>query len=68
MTKKMKVKEKKVKGESFFKGVRNEMKQVKWPTAKEVIKYSIATILLAVFVMLFFLLLEFILSAIKGVF
>ncbi len=62
-----KEKKNKVKKESFIKGVGKEMKQMKWPTAKEVIKYSIATILLAVFVMLFFMLLDLILSAIKGV-
>lgn len=67
MTKEKEIKVKKEKKESFFKGVRNEMKQVKWPTAKEVIKFSFATIFLAVFVMVFFMALDALLSAIKGV-
>lgn len=52
--------------EGYFKGVKKELKLVKWPTWKEVLKYTIATILFCVIVCAFFLLLTFILSLIKG--
>ena len=51
---------KKVKKESFLKQVRNEMKLVKWPTWKDVLKNTIATLVLVIIVVLFFLLLNFI--------
>ena len=57
---------KKVKNESYLKSVRNEMKLVKWPTGKEVLKNTIATVVLIIIVVLFFLLLNFGLSFIKG--
>jgi preprotein translocase SecE subunit len=66
--KKKKVEKKKVKKEPFLKSVKNEMKLVKWPTWKEVLKNTIATLVLVVVVVLFFLLLNFILSYVKGVF
>ena len=59
---------KKVKKEPFLKQVRNEMKLVKWPTWKEVLKNTIATIVLVIIVVVFFLLLNFALSYVKGVF
>ena len=61
-----KVTDKKVKKEPYLKSVRNEMKLVKWPTWKEVLKYTIATVVLCLVVCVFFLLLNFILSYIKG--
>ena len=61
-----KVANKKVQKEPYLKSVRNEMKLVKWPTWKEVLKYTIATVVLCLIVCLFFLLLNFILSFIKG--
>ncbi len=64
--KEKKTPKKKVKKEGFLKSVRNEMKLVKWPTWKEVIKNTIATIVLIVVVVLFFLLLNASLSFIKG--
>lgn len=57
---------KKVKSESYFKGVKKEMALVKWPTWKEVIKNTIATIVLCVIVCGFFILLNLLLSFIKG--
>ena len=63
-----KVAKKKVKKEPFLKAVRNEMKLVKWPTWKEVLKNTIATVVLVIIVVVFFLLLNFGLSFIKGVF
>ena len=56
----------KVKKEGYLKSVRNEMKLVKWPTGKEVLKNTIATVVLVVIVVVFFLLLNFALSFIKG--
>lgn len=56
----------KVKKESYLKGVRKEMKLVKWPTFKEVIKYTIATVVMCLIVCGFFLLLNLLLSLIKG--
>ena len=61
-------KKEKVKKESFLKGVREEMKKVTWPKGKDIIKYSIATISLAVFLIAFFALLNLALSFIKGLF
>lgn len=38
------VKEEKKKKEGYFKSVRKELKQVTWPSKKEMLKYSVATI------------------------
>ena len=67
-TKKNKTKNEKskVKKENYFKGVIKEMKLVKWPTFKDVVKYTIATLILCVIVCGFFLLLNLLLSLIKG--
>lgn len=56
----------KVKKENYFKGVIKEMKLVKWPTPKEALKYTIATLVLCVIICGFFLLLNLLLSIIKG--
>lgn len=42
----------------FFIGLKNEMKKVKWPNKKEMIKYSVATILFILFFALFFYLFD----------
>ena len=42
------------------------MKLVKWPTFKEVIKYTIATVIMCLVVCGFFLLLNLLLSLVKG--
>lgn len=52
--------------ESYLKGVKKEMKLVKWPTFKEVIKYTIATVIMCLVVCGFFLLLNLLLSLVKG--
>lgn len=52
--------------ESYLKGVKKEMSLVKWPTFKEIIKYTIATIIMCIVICGFFLLLNLILSLIKG--
>lgn len=59
-------KKNKVAKEGYLKGVKKELQLVKWPTWKEVLKYTIATILFCVIVCAFFLLLTFVLSIIKG--
>ena len=56
----------KVKKENYFKGVAKEMKLVKWPTFKDVVKYTVATLILCIIVCGFFLLLNLLLSIIKG--
>lgn len=58
---------KKVKKEGLVKGVRKEIKLVKWPEKNDVFKYTISTIVFCVFVALFFVILTYILSLVKGV-
>ena len=58
----------KTKKESYFSKLRKELKQVKWPTFKEVFKYSIATIVFVIFICLFFIVLNLIMSFVKGMF
>ena len=61
------LKEKVVK-ESFAAGVKSELSKVKWPTKHEVIKYTIATLVFIVVLVLFFVLLSLLMSVIKGAF
>lgn len=75
MTKKVKEnkkekKNKKVKApkENYFVAVRNELGKVKWPTKKEVFKYTVATIIFIVVLVVFFILLSMLMSFIKGAF
>ena len=56
-------KESKIK--NWFKGVVSEFKKVRWPNKKEMIKYSIATIVFIIFFALFFYLIEVIIYFIK---
>ena len=56
------------KKEGFFKGIKLELKKVTWPSKKEVLKYSIATLIFCIVVMAFFQLLDLGLSVVKGVF
>lgn len=53
---------------SLFKGVKLELKKVTWPSKKDVIKYSAATLVFCIVVMAFFQILNLGLSVIKGVF
>ena len=66
MAKKEKVK--KEKKETFFKGVRAEMKKVHLATAKDTIKYSLTTIFLILFTVGFFQLINLLASFIKEMF
>lgn len=52
----------------FFVNVKKEMKKVRWPKKKETIKFSTTTILIIVFFMLYFTLIDGILSGLMKVF
>ncbi len=56
----------KIKKDGFLKRIKNEMKLVKWPEVKDVVKFTIATIIFCLLISAFFLLLDFALSIIKG--
>ena len=56
----------KIKKENYFKSVKKEMKLVKWPTWKEVIKNTITTLGMIVIICGFFSLLNLLLAVIKG--
>lgn len=60
-----KVEKKKEKQESFFTGVRKEMKKVRWPLKKEMVKYSVATLSFIIFFALFFGLADLIIAGVK---
>ena len=57
---------KKTKKENYFKSVKKEMALVKWPEFKDIIKYTVATIVFCAVICGFFLLLNLLLSVIKG--
>ena len=67
-TNKNKVDKKKVQKEGFFKGIKKELKMVKWPSFKEILKYTIATIIFCVILVAFFEILNIIMAYVKGVF
>lgn len=52
--------------DGYFKQVRKEMKLVKWPSAKEVLKYTVSTIIFCAFLCLIFIALNLIMSLIRG--
>ena len=52
----------------YFVNVKKEMKKVRWPKKKEMIKFSVATISVLCFFMLFFSCADGILGAIVKVF
>ena len=54
--------------EGLWTGVKKELKLVKWPSAKEIIKYTIATIVFCIILVLFFELLNVIMAFVKGLF
>lgn len=59
-------KEKKGPKESYFKKVNKELKLVKWPEGKDVLKYTISTICFCIILCGLFMLLNLILSVVKG--
>lgn len=63
--KKKETKNPEVKKESWWHGVKSEFKKVRWPSKKEMIKYSVATIVFVVFFALFFYLIELVVYFLK---
>lgn len=62
------VKSKKTKSvkKGYLKGVKSELKKVKWPDKKHMIKYTISTLAFIILFALFFFGIEVIFSFIKG--
>ena len=60
--KEVKVEEKK----TYFGQIKEEMKKVKWPTKKEMIKYSISTLWVGILFALYFFGIESLFAFIKG--
>jgi len=56
------------KKEKFLVGIKKELKQVKWPTVKEILKYTLATIIFCVVFVAFFEALNIIMAYVKGLF
>ena len=52
----------------FLHEVKAEMDKVKWPSRKDMIKYSIATIVFVIFFALFFYAIDLVLALLKEVF
>jgi len=65
---KKKTKTTKVKGETYFEGVASELKKVKWPSKKEVFKYTMATIIFVLLLVGFFILMSLLMSGVKEAF
>ena len=65
-----KKKDKKTKAtkEKYMVGLKREIKNVKWPTFKDIVKYTIATIIFIAVFVLFFELLNIIMAFVKGLF
>ena len=57
---------KKEKKDNLFKQVRNEMKKVHFPSRKDMVKYSIATIVFVIFFAGYFYLIELVMAFIKS--
>ena len=51
---------------SYLKEVKSELKKVKWPTKKDIIKYTISTLVIVVFFAIYFVGIESLFSFIKG--
>lgn len=54
--------------EKYMVGLKKEIKQVKWPTFKEVVKYTIATVIFIIVFVVFFVLINLFMAYIKGLF
>lgn len=57
---------KKVKKTGYFKSLKSELSKVKWPSLKEVMKYTMATVILCVLLGGFFQLMDLLTSLVKG--
>lgn len=66
--KKAKKNERKAPKENYFVGVRSELSKVKWPTKKEVLKYTMATIIFVLILVGFFLLMSLLMAWVREVF
>ena len=62
----VKEKSKSVNKENYFSQVKKELSKVKWPSKKELIKYSITTLCFVVFFALFFFGIEALFAFIEG--
>lgn len=54
--------------EKFFVGLKKELKLVKWPTLKEIFKYTVATIIFCIILVVFFEILNLVMAYVKGLF
>ena len=52
----------------FFKGVRKEGKSVRWPSGKDLFRYSCITIVMLVFFGMFFYVLDAVFAGLRGLF
>jgi len=66
VTKKKVASKKTKKTGNWFKSVIKEVSKVKWPSKKEMLKYSIATIVFVVFFALFFYAIELLMALLKS--
>lgn len=57
-----------VKFRIFCHGVKSESKKVHWPSKKDMIKYSVATVVFIIFCSLFFYLIDIIFALIQSIF
>lgn len=53
---------------SFFKGVKLEMSKVKWPDAKTMVKYTLATLVFVIFFGAFFYGINLLFALLRGMF
>lgn len=51
---------------SFYSEVKSELKKVKWPSKKEMVKYSISTLCFVILFALFFFGIESLFAFVKG--
>lgn len=65
--KKLKIERNEVgKKDTYLRDVKKEMRMVRWPSAKEVVKYSIASLVFVAFFALFFYGIDLIFAFVKG--
>lgn len=50
----------------FFKNVKNEMKKVKWPDKKYILKYTLVTLCFVIVLSLYFYLIFILMAFIRG--
>lgn len=50
---------------TFFKDVKKELNKVKWPSKKNMVKYSVVTVVFIIFFALFFTALDLIIAFVK---